>query len=368
MKRYYNFQIFMQMKFRKQIMLLLICVVFVTGFSSVSGKEGKANLCKHVYFLQITPINIIFDTDMGNDIDDALALDMLYKYQDEGRINLMGIMLNKDNRYAPEYIDIMNTFYGYPNIPIGILKRRDSLSTRDRNFTTRVCLMEENGKPKYNRTLSDYESLPEAPKLYRKLLSEQPDNSVTIISVGFSTNLAALLRTTADEYSSLNGRELVAKKVKLLSAMAGCFAKDDYAEFNVQMDINAAMEAFAQWPTAIVFSPYELGEVIRYPGSSIENDFDWTKIHPMVDGYKAYSRMPYNRPTWDLTSVLYVMEPDGDFFKKSSRGTVSIDEKGISHFVENEQGKHFYLMTDSEQQKRILNYFINIITRKPRNQ
>ena len=318
-----------------------------------------------VFEKKVKPITIIFDTDMGNDIDDALALDMLYKYQDEGRINFLGIMLNKDCRFAPEYIDIMNTFYGYPDIPIGILKRRDSLSTRDRNFTTRVCLMEENGKPKYSRTLDDYELLPAATKLYRRLLSEQPDNSVTIISVGFSSNLAALLRTTADEYSTMNGKELIAKKVKLLSVMAGCFDKDYYAEFNVKMDINAAMEAFAQWPTEIVFSPFELGEVILYPGSSIENDFNWTKNHPMVDGYKAYSRMPYNRPTWDLTSVLYVMEPDGDFFKKTPRGTVSIDEKGISHFDENGQGKHFYLMTDFEQQKKILDYFINIIKQKP---
>lgn len=29
--------------------------------------------------------NIIFETDMGNDVDDALALDMVYKYVDEKR-------------------------------------------------------------------------------------------------------------------------------------------------------------------------------------------------------------------------------------------------------------------------------------------
>ena len=29
---------------------------------------------------------IIFETDMGNDVDDAWALDMLHKYADEGRL------------------------------------------------------------------------------------------------------------------------------------------------------------------------------------------------------------------------------------------------------------------------------------------
>ena len=37
------------------------------------------------------PVPVIFDTDMGNDIDDALALAMLYRYVDEGKIDLLGI-------------------------------------------------------------------------------------------------------------------------------------------------------------------------------------------------------------------------------------------------------------------------------------
>ena len=42
-----------------------------------------------------------------------------------------------------------------------------------------------------------------------------------IAQVGFSTNLARLLDTGADEYSTLSGIELVKRKVKLLSLMAG---------------------------------------------------------------------------------------------------------------------------------------------------
>ena len=64
---------------------------------------------------------IIFETDLGNDIDDALALDMLYKYQDAGDIELLGIMLNKEGAHPPEFTDIMNSWYGYPDIPIGII-------------------------------------------------------------------------------------------------------------------------------------------------------------------------------------------------------------------------------------------------------
>ena len=52
-------------------------------------------------------LKVIFETDMGNDIDDALALDMLYKYSDLGKINLLGVSSNKDDRYSAEFIDVL---------------------------------------------------------------------------------------------------------------------------------------------------------------------------------------------------------------------------------------------------------------------
>ena len=54
------------------------------------------------------PIKIIFDTDMGNDVDDVIALDMLYKYQDEGRIDLLGILSSKREGGSVKFIDAMN--------------------------------------------------------------------------------------------------------------------------------------------------------------------------------------------------------------------------------------------------------------------
>ena len=38
-----------------------------------------------------------------------------------------------------------------------------------------------------------------------------------------------------------------------------------------------------------------------FPAVSIERDFGWTTNHPVVDAYRAYMKMPYDRPTWDLT-------------------------------------------------------------------
>lgn len=337
------------------VITFVLLFLLINSKNSVSAKRNGT-----------VPDAVILDTDMGNDIDDAIALDMLFKYMDMGNIKLLGIMINKDYRYSPEYIDIMATWYGYPNIPIAVLKRGDSLRIDDNNYTKIVSELELNGEPMFERTIKDYNSLPQPVKLYRKLLSEQPDASVTIISIGFLTNLAKLLESQPDEFSSLNGKELVSKKVKLLSVMAGSFTPKPYAEYNILMDINSAQKVFSLWPTLIVASPFELGDSIRYPGKSIKNDFTWAVNHPLVEGYKAYNpNSSYDRSTWDLTSVLYVHNPGKVFFNKSNPGTISVDDKGYTNFVENKNGKHFFLITSPKQRNSILNYFIHIIPQKP---
>jgi hypothetical protein len=69
--------------------------------------------------------------------------------------------------------------------------------------------------------------------LYREVLAGQPDHSVTIISVGFSTNLARLLDSGSDSYSPLDGRALVAKKVRLLSGSVCQMARWSCGSLNI---------------------------------------------------------------------------------------------------------------------------------------
>ena len=158
-------------------------------------------------------LNIIFETDMGNDADDALTLDMLYKWHDQRDIKLLAVMLNKSGDYPVKYIDLMNTWYGYGKLPIGRLGGPNAgLEPWTAYTETLVNMKDEDGNPVYERTVEDINELPLAPELYRKLLSKVKDHSVSIVSVGFSTNLALLLDTKPDKYSKLSGMELVAKR------------------------------------------------------------------------------------------------------------------------------------------------------------
>lgn len=311
------------------------------------------------------PLTVIIETDLGNDVDDALALDLLYKYQDAGKIRLLAVNLNKNGQAPAEYADILNTWYGYPDTPVGIIRDGADCETDAVNYAKAVVDLKDSlGNPLFARSHPDYDNYPEAVTLYRKLLAGEPDNSVVIASVGFSTNLIRLLETPADEYSKLTGKELVEKKVKLLVTMAGCFNDPSLHEYNVVKDIPAAKVIFGEWPTPVVTSPFEVGIRIQYPATSIENDFGWAPQHPVVEAYKAYLPMPYDRPTWDPTAVLYAVE-GGDWFTVSEPGRIVVTEEGSTLFEADEAGTRRYLSVTDEQAKAILDHFVEVITSEP---
>lgn len=334
---------------------VLFCIFFFSNAKRLEAAFLKA---------AAPPLLIIFETDLGNDIDDVLAMDMLYKYADEGKIKLLAINSNKANTYSYRMIHLLNNWYGYPDISFG----KVALAGNDTafNYAEAVCDFKIDGKLVFNKT-KQKTPVPLAAEVYRKILSKQADHSVIIISTGFSTNLAKLLETKADKISKLSGEALIAKKVKFLSVMGGNFQDDTFQEFNIVQDISAAQKVFSSWPTPIVCSPFELGARITYPANSIENDFKWTLHHPMVIAYKNYLKMPYDRPTWDLTSVLYAVEGRSDYFDESLKGTIKVDDRGITHFKEHQTGRHIYLKANDQQEKLILDRFLTLITRKPKS-
>ena len=341
----------------KNCFLVLLAVVFVLFGCNTSNKNQPTQ----------TGIPIIFETDMGNDIDDALALDMLFKYSDMGVVNLLGVSTNKDSPYSIEFLDVMKTWYGYPELPLGKITDGADCEHDATNYAKATCLYEENGKSPFKRTHKDYGIIPESPLFYRELLAKQPDNSVVVVSVGFSSNIARLLDTEPDQFSPLTGKELVAQKVKMLSMMAGHSADTTFKEYNVMKDIPAAQKIFNEWPTPIVISPFEVGIAILFPATVIENDLDYALPNPLKIAYKSYLEMPYDRPTWDLTSVLYAVEGANDYFNVSENGWMISDDEAHTRFYPDENGKHTFLSVSEEQAEIIKNRFVELISTIPKN-
>ena len=75
---------------------------------------------------------------------------------------------------------------------------------------------------------------------------------------------------------------------------------------------------------------------------------------------------PHNRPTWDLTSVLYAVLGDRGYFDVSPRGRVTVESDGSTRFEENSQGSHAYLILRPEQKPRVLEALVQLSSQPPR--
>ena len=63
---------------------------------------------------------VIFDADMSSDIDDIGALATLHALADLGECKILGMGVSSTNGGTAETMDVVNTYYGRPDIPIGI--------------------------------------------------------------------------------------------------------------------------------------------------------------------------------------------------------------------------------------------------------
>jgi inosine-uridine nucleoside N-ribohydrolase len=316
------------------------------------------------------PARLIFDTDVGNDIDDAMALALIHALESQGQCKLLAVTVTKDNRYAAPFVDLVNTFYGRGDIPIGVV--RGGVTPQDGHYLRSCSTAEDNRRLRYPHKLLDGRNAPEATGLLRKILAGQPDGSVTIVQVGFSTNLARLLASKPDKDSPLDGTALVRKKVRLLCPMAGDFrpmaAAQHVKEYNVATDVKSAQRVFDHWPTPIVVSGHEIGTAIHYPAKSIERDYGYVPHHPIAEAYRLYAKMPYDRSTYDLTSVLYAVLPEAGYFGLSAEGRLRVDQSGVMHFEPQADGLCRYMTVTPQQVARVRDAFVKLCSRAPDSQ
>ena len=310
---------------------------------------------------------IIFDTDLGNDIDDVLALQMILNYAAHGKCDLLGVTISKDHPRVIDYVDSYCAINGFDSLPLGYAYGGSDIGG-NRECGKYVCktldtIIDGKAILPPNREMSGGD-IQEGYKIMRKALALQPDSSVVIITVGFATNLQRLLRSKPDQYSDLEGGELVRKKVRLLSIMSGTYNNDTFnnPEWNILQDLDAARQVFDGWPTQVVASGSEVGIRLLYPHESIINDYPGGEKHPLCVSYKLFENIPYDRPSWDLTSVLYAIEPNQSYLHKSSAGKISIDEKGFSKFTPDPDGLHHYLILKKREISQALDRIVEVTT------
>ncbi len=322
-------------------------------------------------FAQAEPVRMMFDTDMGNDIDDAMALAIIHQLAGRGNVDLLSVTSTKDHPKSASYIDAVNTYYGYPDVPIGAV--RNGATPEEGKFNGIADKKDADGKLLYPHDLKSGVDAPEAVSLMRKTLAAQPDGSVMLVQVGFFTNCARLLDSKPDEHSDLDGKALIKKKVKEFVIMAGAFQSirfnTNYIEYNVIKDIPAAQKVANEWPTPVIWSGFEIGINSVYPWKSIVEDYTYEAQHIIKESYLAYiPEKGHERPTWDLSCVLYSAFPDRGYFDLSPFGNVTVDDSGLTDFTtkgKNEGKNDRYLIMSEIQAARIVEAYVHLCSQPP---
>ena len=301
---------------------------------------------------------MVFDTDLGNDVDDVMALAVLHALQSRGECRILAVTLTNPDPWAGPFVDAINTFYGRGDIPIGL--RKEGKPEEESRFL-KLVQDRQDDKPVFPRDL-DPAAAPEAVELLRKTLADQPDQSVVLVQVGFSSNLVRLLESPADQ-------DLVRRKVRRLVVMAGAFQAIDgearYKEFNVVKDVASARKLAEEWPTPVVWSGFEIGKALPYPAASIERDFAYVPRHPVAEASRLYDPPPAERPTWDLTAAIAAVRPDHGYFQLSPPGQVVVEDDGFTRFTEQADGRHRLLVLDPAVAPRTREALVMLVTQPP---
>lgn len=304
------------------------------------------------------PASIIFDSDIGPDYDDVGAITILHALEDKGEAKILATVASNKYEGIAAVLDVFNTYFHRAGIPIGVPKG-EAVNLRDSQHWTDSILA------KYPHKIKSNAEVPDAVEVYRKVLASQPDHSVTIVTVGFLTNLANLLKTKGDHFSPLSGKAIIEKKVKLLVSMAAKFPEGK--EFNVEKDAMASKEALENWPTRVIYSGFEIGAKIKTGLPLIHNN----NIHnnPAKDAFRICIPMSKEdaggRMSWDQTAVLVAVRGYQPYYTLHP-GKIKVAVDGSNSWDENGKGQYYLL--EKESPKKVQDIIDDLMMQLPKKQ
>jgi pyrimidine-specific ribonucleoside hydrolase len=302
------------------------------------------------------PVSIIFDSDIGPDYDDVGAITMLHAFADSGEAKILATVASDKYPNAAAVLSVFNTYFKKPNIPIGIVKGNAVNLSDEQHWSATIVA-------KYPHKIKSNDEAEDAVKVYRKVLSQQPDNSVTIITVGFLTNLANLLNSKPDKFSPLDGTTLVHKKVKRLVSMAGMFPQGK--EFNVFMDSTSSQTVFSKWPTEVVFSGFEIGEKIKTGLPLVQNNA--IQNSPTKDVFSICLPMAKEdnngRSSWDETAVFVAVKGYEPYYNVES-GSIIVNDDGSNSW--DKEGSNQYYLVEKMPHQQVQQLINDLIQHQPK--
>lgn len=307
---------------------------------NIQNNINKIDIISDLLFK--TPKNkpIIVDTDFSADVDDCVALRLLCWGADMKLVNIRGVVADNYTNIVAPTIDGFMKYYGHPtDVGYDVTKFNQKTSSYQ-NWI-------------YNNTTHKYDTTdeyPDAVKVYRKQLAKTQDK-ITIVSLGFLTNLRRLLESQSDGYSSLNGVELVTEKVECIYIMGGIIntslTLED--EYNFKYDIDSAKYVIDNCPVPIVYFSQNIGLVkcgqnLKDIYASINDDLVY---HAYYDYTQAQGEDVINngRYCWDGMLMYLAMIGDLDYCGyRVIKGSYHIDNNNYGIFTLSSNGNQYNLI------------------------
>ena len=281
---------------------------------------------------------IIFDTDIGMDCDDAAALGILLNAHKRGECEILAITASTGREGATATVNAICDYYGVNGIPVGRMKRM--LQCDGVNNYARAVM------EKYGTEDVETDAVP----LLRKTLAEAA-GKVSVIAVGPLSNLEELLKSKADEFSPLCGADLVKQKVDKLYVMIGSFPQNfdgkRFREWNLLQDVPAARYVIENWSTKKVYLPFEIGAAVFTEMGQNENPV-WYSMKNFAIANGVDISNGYRRESWDPVTCMIALNENNPLFIYSPEGTVTVDGDCVTLFEEKTGGLDKYLSVNSD--------------------
>jgi hypothetical protein len=280
------------------------------------------------------PRQVIVDTDSWTDPDDAKAFRLLGHATRLGLIDLRAVVQDVKCLKGPGAISALLEAEGLGAVSIG----------------AHASYIPSGGTPTWQGAVYDvfphrlglWATVPTSTEVYRRALTEAPNASVDIISIGYLVALQDLLSSAGDSIDSRTGAQLVAAKVRHLWVMGGYWPSGPENNFNRDSTAKTAANAVvAAWPSPITFLGFEVGTRIITGGILAGT----TATDPIAYILNQQS-VATGDPSWDemLTWLACLQDPTTAGYTAVT-GTATVNAStGFASFTPSGGGAHRYVV------------------------
>lgn len=272
----------------------------------------------------------ILGTDWFTDCDDVCALRILARAHKRGEIRLCGVAINAclPESYASA-VGFLRSEGLDGEIPVGL----DAKATYMRGSATyqkRLALL----APEVDNSMA-----PDALSIYRKALAEEDE--VDIIEIGFEQVIGALIRSGADEFSPLTGKELMKEKCGRVWVMGGRWDEGGHKEYNFSDHPETREGAnilCSECPVPVVLSGWEVGAKPKFGKHISREDI----LYGVMEDHGSAN----GRASYDPMNTLLAMTGDiGKAGYRTVAGKFGVDpQTGECLFKADESSKDMYVV------------------------